>query len=97
MGGLYRNDVSFILFDVLIGDFWLKRDSVEDIAKTFGVDMVPVLGHGTLREAVEYINLKPKSTIGNAPMEGIVARPVVEVRDRMGRRVIVKIKACDFA
>lgn len=40
---------------------------------------------------------KPKSTIGTADMEGVVARPVVEMKDRMGRRVITKIKVCDFA
>ena len=96
VGGLYRNNVSFILFDVLIGDFWLKRDSVEDIAKTFGIDAVPVVGCGTLAEAVNIVMSKPVSTIGTAPMEGIVARPLVEVRDRMGRRVIVKIKVRDF-
>lgn len=96
VGGLYREDVSFILFDVLIGDFWLKRDSVVDIAKTFGVDAVPVVGHGTLEDAMLYVNKQPTSKIGSAPMEGIVARPGVEVRDRMGRRVIVKIKVRDF-
>lgn len=97
VGGQYRNDVSFILFDVLIGDFWLRRTDVFDIAKTFGIDMVPVIGYGTLSEAVEFVNLQPKSAIGNAPMEGIVARPMVEVRDRMGSRVIVKVKVRDFA
>lgn len=96
-GGLYRPDVSFILFDVLIGDIWLTRDSVEDIASAFGIDVVPFLGFGDLDDAVAFVKEKPMSRIGTAPMEGIVARPLVEVRDRMGRRVIVKIKARDFA
>ena len=96
VGGLYREAVSFVLFDVLIGDFWLKRDSVEDIAQTFGVDPIPVVGYGTLADAVNFVMGKPMSTIGTAPMEGIVARPLVEVRDRMGRRVIVKVKVRDF-
>lgn len=96
-GGLYRNDVSFILFDVLIGDIWLKRESIEDIAKTFGIDAVPILGTGTLQQAVDIVRTKPMSTIGTAKMEGIVARPKIELRDRLGRRVIVKIKVKDFA
>lgn len=29
-------------------------------------------------------------------MEGLVGRPAVELNDRMGRRVITKIKAVDF-
>ena len=96
-GGLYRSDVSFILFDVLIGDIWLTRESVEDIAAAFGIDVVPFLGFGDLDDAIALVKEKPVSRIGKAPMEGIVARPMVEVRDRMGRRVIVKIKAKDFA
>ena len=95
-GGAYRSDVSFILFDALIGDIWLRRDSVEDIAATFGIDAVPVLGIGTLDEAIAIVKDAPKSTIGTAPMEGIVARPLVEVLDRCGKRVIVKIKVRDF-
>lgn len=36
-GESYRKDVSFILFDVLIGNIWLKRESVEDIARALGL------------------------------------------------------------
>lgn len=98
VGSLYRNDVSFILFDVMIGFVWLKRDSVEDIATAFGIDVVPVVGTGTLDEAVEYVKTHAQSTVSEkAPLEGVVARPEIEMLDRMGRRVIVKIKARDFA
>lgn len=95
-GGAYRDDVSFILFDVQIGDTWLKRESVENIARTFGIDVVPIIFTGSLQQAVDYVKTKPKSTIGTANMEGLVGRPAVEMRDRMGKRVIVKIKVCDF-
>ena len=95
-GGAYRDDVSFILFDVQIGDTWLKRDSVEDIATAFGIDIVPIIFIGNLQQAVDYVKTKPKSTIGTANMEGLVGRPMVEMKDRMGKRVIVKIKVCDF-
>ena len=95
-GGMYRDDVSFILFDVLIGDAWLTRESVEDIAKCFGIDVVPVIFEGYLDEGVTFVKSKPMSTIGKAPMEGLVARPAVEMKDRRGRRVIVKIKVRDF-
>lgn len=95
-GGAYRDDVSFILFDVQIGDTWLKRDSVEDIATAFGIDVVPIIFIGNLWQAVDYVKTKPKSTIGTANMEGLVGRPLTEMLDRMGKRVIVKIKVCDF-
>lgn len=96
-GGLYISDgVSFILFDVLINDIWLNRDSVEDIAKTFDIDAVPIVGAGTIEEAVEYVKTKPMSTIGKAPMEGVVCRTAVGLYDRLGNRIIVKIKVRDF-
>lgn len=98
-GGSYiPNGVDFILFDVYAprDDMYLRRDSVEDIAKTFGVDVVPIVLEGTLDDGVEYIKGHPKSTIGTADMEGVVGRPKVELRDRRGKRIIVKIKYKDF-
>ena len=96
-GGNYIHDgVSFILFDVLINDIWLTRESIEDIAKTFAIDVVPIVGIGDLDEAVEYVKSKPNSKIGTAKMEGVVCRPIVELFDRLGRRLIVKVKVRDF-
>lgn len=71
--GNYRSDVSFILFDVYLPEqnLWLKRDALEDIAKTFGIDVVPIVLTGTLQEAVYFVKRKPKSTIGAADMEGL--------------------------
>lgn len=97
-GGNYRSDVSFILFDVYLPtqDIWLKRDAIEDIAKAFGVDAVPIVMRGTLDEAVRFVKTKPKSTIGTADMEGLVCKPAVDMLDRMKNRIIVKIKVKDF-
>lgn len=95
-GGKYRSDVSFILFDVLISGNYQPRSSVEDIAKAFGIDVVPIIMEGTIEEAVEFVKTAPMSTIGTAPMEGVVGRPKVEMRDRCGKRVIVKIKVKDL-
>lgn len=97
-GGKYRKDVSFILFDVYLPEqnLWLKRDAIEDIAKTFHIDAVPIVYDGNIAGAVEFVKSKPKSTIGVADMEGIVCKPAVDMLDRMGKRIIVKIKVCDF-
>lgn len=90
--------VDFIVFDVLIGNYYQPRESVEGIAKAFGVKTVPVVGQGTLEQAVEYVKGEPLSVIAQQPivMEGIVCRPAVELRDRCGNRLIVKIKRNDF-
>ena len=100
-GGLYRSDVSFILFDVEVlspevGYLYLKREAVEDIAKFFNIDVVPIILTGTLNDGVNYVLKHPKSTFGTADMEGLVGRPKVEVRDRLGKRIIVKIKWDDL-
>lgn len=99
VGSQYIPDsVDFILFDVYLPDqdLWLKREAVEDIANAFDIRVVPVIFIGTIDEAVDVIKQKPMSTIGTAPMEGVVGRPRVELKDRIGRRLIVKIKARDF-
>lgn len=97
-GGSYRQDQSFILFDVYLPEqkLWLKRDAIEDIAQTFNIDTVPIILIGTLQEAVEFVKSQPDSTIGTAKMEGLVCKPQQEVRDRMGKRIVVKVKYKDF-
>lgn len=95
-GGLYRKGQDFILFDVMIAGNWQPRESVEDIAKAFNIDAVPIVLEGTIKEAVEYLKTKPKSVFGTAPSEGVVGRPEIELQDRTGNRVIVKIKVRDF-
>ena len=42
-GGGYRNDVDFILFDVLISDNYQPRESVEDIAKYLYTLCLPLI------------------------------------------------------
>ena len=95
-GGDYRSDVSFILFDVLIGDNWQSREWVEATAKMFNVDVVPIVLEGTIGDGIDYVMQHNNSTIGNAVMEGVVGRPKVEMKDRLGNRIIVKIKWKDF-
>lgn len=95
-GGLYRPDVSFILFDVMINGNYQSREMVETAAKQFNLEVVPIILEGTLDDGVAFVKTKPASTIGTAPMEGLVGRPKVELQDRCGNRLIVKIKVKDF-
>lgn len=96
-GGNYiSNGCDFILFDVFINDNFQPRSSVEDVAAAFGIKVVPIVLTGTLQQGVDFVKGAPKSTIGTANMEGVVARPKQELRDRAGNRIIVKIKVKDF-
>ena len=88
--------VDFVLFDVKIGDMWLLREDVEEIAKIFNIKVVPIIGEGTLNECIELIKKGFNSQWGEFEAEGIVARPKVELRDRRGNRIITKIKSKDF-
>lgn len=97
-GGLYRDDVDFILFDVLIGGNYQPRESVEDIAKYFNIDVVPIVLEGTLQEGIDYVLNNRKSLVAKngAELEGVVGRTKIETQDRCRNRNIVKIKYKDF-
>ncbi len=95
-GGNYRPDVGFILFDVMVNGHYLGRDAVEGIATTLDLEIVPIVMVGTIKEAVSFVKTAPDSTIGTAKMEGLVGRPSVELYEGYGKRLIIKIKACDF-
>lgn len=96
-GGKYRPSASFVMFDVRIGEWWLGRDDVNDIAHRLGLDAVPVVGECDLSGVVRYVQSRPNSLWGEFPAEGVVARPKVELCTRGGERIITKLKVKDFA
>ncbi|MGZ3714050.1 MAG: RNA ligase family protein [Ktedonobacterales bacterium] len=95
-GSKYKATQDFVLFDVKVGDLWLERHNVEDVARKLGLDVVPVIGRGTLQDAINLITNNLRSTWGDFEAEGIVARPTIELLTRRGERIITKIKAIDF-
>ena len=95
-GNQYRKDVGFILFDVMINDNYQSRQNIEKIAECFNLEIVPIVLTGTISQAIDFVKRNPKSTIGTAYMEGVVGRPKIELQDRTGKRIIVKIKVNDF-
>ena len=95
-GGNYRQDQDFVLFDVLVGDWWLQRKDVEDVSAKLGIDVVPVMGEGSLLDMVEHAKSGIQSTWGDFRAEGYVARPSTELKTRNGHRLITKIKCRDF-
>ena len=96
-GGNYIKDgVDFVLFDVRIGHWQLERENVEDIANKLGLKVVPIIGYGTLDEAMEMTKKGFKSQWGDFMAEGIVMRPRVELFTRKGDRIITKVKHKDF-
>lgn len=96
-GGNYRANADFVLFDVKVGEWWLHRADVEDVATRLGLDVVPILGRGTLADMIALARDGFNSAWGAFTAEGLVARPACELKTRNGSRVITKIKHKDFA
>jgi hypothetical protein len=95
-GGCYKDTKDFVLFDIKIGDLWLQRKDVEELSTKFGIEVIPIVGEGTLLDAINMVKKGFNSKWGDFLAEGIVARPKVELRTRRGDRMITKIKHCDF-
>lgn len=96
-GGNYiPNGVDFGLFDVLVGEWWLRPDDMMDVATKLNVKTVPHIAIGTLTEAINQVSDGFTSTFGDFRAEGIVLRPTVDLMTRSGHRIIAKIKERDF-
>ena len=103
-GGNYREDQSFVLFDVQIGGWWLRRAGVLDVGAKLGLDVVPIVGRGPLvpqsitgpPSAEEAAREGFKSAWGDFEAEGLVCRPTVQLWDRKGDPVVVKLKTKDY-
>lgn len=99
-GGRYCKDhLKFICFDIKVGSTWLKREAVEDICQKMGIEVVPYMGEMTLDEAVEKVKEGFPSKVAEDPTleaEGLVLRAPLGLLDRMGRRIITKVKTKDF-
>ena len=90
-------EVNFILFDVKIGDWWLERENIEDIAKKLDIDIVPIVYTGNIEGASELVKKGFGSNFGELIAEGLVGKPKTTLLTRKGERIITKIKHKDYA
>ena len=96
VGSKYLSYQDFVLFDVKVGKWWLKRRDVEVIADTFGLSIVPIYGYGTLYDAEKLVVNGIKSFWGDFEAEGIIAKTNIGLLNRAGHRIIAKIKGVDY-
>lgn len=85
----------FKLFDVYINGFWLQKDNVLDIANKLSLD-TPVTWIGTIQDAIDKVKTLPLSSFGNFTIEGYVGQPIVRLNYAQQKRIVTKIKVCDF-
>jgi hypothetical protein len=99
-GGNYIKDgVGFIVFDVKVNDIYLKTDARDEIATKLGAPVVPLMGYFTLDEAIDFVRKGFKTGLWDNKdfiEEGLVLRTDLGLRNRMGKRLIVKVKYEDF-
>lgn len=96
-GGKYiSDDTNFVLFDIKIGNCWLKREDVNKIGKKLELDTIPEIFKGNLDEAINFVKKGFESRWNKFQAEGIVGVPKVELKTRRGDRIIIKIKYNDL-
>lgn len=94
-----KDGVGFIVFDVKVNEIYLKTDARDDIANKLGAPIVPFYGYLTLDEAIEVVRKGIVTGLWNDKNfieEGLVLRTELGIRNRMGKRLIVKVKYEDF-
>lgn len=101
-GGNYDKDKNrFSIFDICQQGWWVPIDMLYSYAERLGLEVAPYIGVMTIPEAEEMVKKGFKTLVPNVSNpdyleEGIVARPVVPIKDPRGKRIIVKIKTCDY-
>ena len=97
-GGLYTNGngLDFKVFDIEICDIFLKFNDMQELANELGYGSVPLAMVGTIQNAIDYCERFDKSLFSNAKLEGLVGKPIGDFRDRLGKRIVVKIKKRDL-
>jgi hypothetical protein len=96
--GYIKDGVDFILFDIKIGKWWLKREDVTSIGREIGLRTVPVIFIGTLGEAMRFVRegFLSRITLHPRSAEGLVLVPMYGLLDRNSNRIITKMKTKDW-
>ena len=92
----YGDEQRFIMFDIKVGDWWLKRFDIEELASAYNIDVAPVIGYGSLDIMTDWVKQGFMSKYGHFIAEGIIAKTKDGLLDRAGRRIITKLKYKDF-
>ena len=102
MSGTYGKELKFIAFDVRIGDNWLDVPNAEQIVKSLGLEFVDYA-----RVSTDLISLDKerdkdstqaiRNGVGAGKLrEGVVLRPLIELTQNNGERIICKHKRDEF-
>lgn len=97
--GYLKDDVNFIMFDILHNNYWYPYSEVLKFGSELGIKVVPSLGEFTLNDAIKITTTGFKSLIAENQTliaEGMILKPSVPLFDSSGNRIIMKLKHKDF-
>lgn len=105
----YGNDLKFAAFDVLVNNTWLKVPDAHDVAIALELEFVHYIKSFTYLKALDAERDAPSEQAFRNGMadrndpatyklrEGIVLRPLIEVTDNRGNRIVAKHKGAAFS
>lgn len=102
MSATYGKELKFIVFDVKIGHSWLDVPKAESIAKDLGLEFVWYTKTTTDIESLDRVRnrfseqAKRNGCGDGKKQEGVVLRPLIELKKNNGERIIAKHKNDDF-
>ncbi|KKN29155.1 hypothetical protein LCGC14_0847100 [marine sediment metagenome] len=102
MQHLYGDCIRFVAFDVKVGETWLDVPNAADVVRKLGLEFVPYEKVNSTVEALDYQRdaysvLGERLGMERGTREGIVIRPLVEITNSKGQRVMSKHKGAAFS
>lgn len=103
MSPTYGPNLKFVVFDVKVGDQWQQVEQAHETTTKLGLEFVDYAKIPTDLEAINAERDKPSTqSVRNGITEpkireGVVLRPVMEVTDYRGNRIIAKHKRDEFS
>jgi len=102
MRDTYGNDLAFVGFEVKIDQAWLAVTNAEKVTRRLGLDFVPYIKIPCTLAALDWArDMESHQAIKNGmgrghKREGVVLRPLEELRYANGTRAMIKYKAEAF-
>ena len=102
MRHLYGDSIRFPVFDVKVGETWLNVPNAADVASKLGLEFVPYEQIDTSLDKLDELRDAPSAIAvrwgcEGGLREGIVIRPLMEIINNKGNRVMAKHKTAAFS
>jgi hypothetical protein len=94
----YGEALRFVAFEVGIGEAWLAVPQAHDVCTKLGLEFVHYVKVSTDLDVLDAerdapsVQARRNGVDGDKPREGVVLRPLVELRDQRGERILAKHK-----